>query len=171
MRLHTALAAILVLACGLTEPETPEPIEFTKMLGSWRFEVQPNPDCPGGADIGTVFVNLVGTEDDVLFRGGGLSPGAGSVWSHGATPLRGTVGGLIDLDLPGKALLSLHAGQPTVPPSMPRRVATLEGTIDQDFRFTGTLSDPVLTDIQTLPIFSSDSCIYSAEGSHPALGN
>ena len=159
---RTVIAALLLLACGSegNEPATRR-VGLDEMLGRWTFEVKPKPDCPGGSNIGTIAVTL--KDGDIIFRGAAFGP-QGSYWTYSG-PLVGDVTGLVSLDLPGAMSLHLTVSPPI--DSAMTEVAGLQGTVDEDFHFTGKLLDPDdLGFVNQRPIFSSVSCTYSAEGDH-----
>src|SRR4051794_18208430 len=136
MRRQAAVATFLVLACGSESTGlTTHRVGVNEVRGRWTFEIQPNPECPGGANAGVIALTLSG--GDVFF--GGASLGAEGRWANSG-PLVGEVTGLVGLDLPVSMFLHLTLEPPI--DSAITEVAGLQGTVDEGFHFTGKLVDP-----------------------------
>jgi hypothetical protein len=161
MRLRTAVATLLVLGCGSESTgSTPQRVGADEVRGRWTFQVQSNPECPGGANVGAIVLTLSGGE--VFF--GGASLGARGRWTNSG-PLVGEVTGLVGLDQPVSMFLHLTVEPPI--DAMMTEVAGLQGTVDEDFHFTGRLIDPDdLGFVNQRPIFSSVACTYAVQGDH-----
>jgi hypothetical protein len=138
-------------------------VNFTELLGTWTFQIQSNPSCPGPGPSGALVLQVHQSATDVSLLGLGLD-NATSTWSIGGQS-GGYVTGWLSLSIPGIAWINLVAGDPVDggAPS-PARVATLNGTVTADLGFSGTLSDPTLAQGHQ-PIFST-ACVYQVTGQH-----